>query len=82
MVSNTTLKADAAQPWQFGLQDPATPIAEGIIAFHHDLMFILVFVVGLVVWFGLRHCCRRTMATIFEVAIDCRVFVVVVRVSS
>lgn len=45
LVSNTTLKADAAQPWQFGLQDPATPIAEGIIAFHHDLMFILVFVV-------------------------------------
>ena len=45
LISGTTLKADAAQPWQFGLQDPATPIAEGIIAFHHDLMFILVFVV-------------------------------------
>jgi len=44
LISGTTLKADAAQPWQYGLQDPATPIAEGIIAFHHDLMFILVFV--------------------------------------
>lgn len=52
--SNTTLKADAAQPWQFGLQDPATPIAEGIIAFHHDLMFILVFVVVFVSWMLFR----------------------------
>jgi len=40
---------DAALPWQFGLQDPATPIAEGIIRFHHDLMFILIFVVEILV---------------------------------
>ena len=30
---------DAAEPWQLSFQDPATPIAEGIITFHHDLMF-------------------------------------------
>jgi len=41
---------DAALPWQFGFQDPATPIAEGIIRFHHDLMFILIFVVAFVSW--------------------------------
>nr|ANO44478.1 cytochrome c oxidase subunit II [Schizochytrium sp. TIO1101] len=41
---------DAATPWQFGFQDPATPIAEGIIRFHHDLMFIMVFVVVFVFW--------------------------------
>lgn len=45
---------DAAQPWQFGLQDPATPIAEGIIRFHHDLMFIIIFVVIFVSWMLFR----------------------------
>ena len=30
---------DASSPWQLGFQDPATPVMEGIITFHHDLMF-------------------------------------------
>lgn len=46
----TTLDADVALPWQYGLQDPATPVAEGIIHFHHDLMFILIVVVVFVSW--------------------------------
>ena len=33
LVSGQSLNADAAVNWQYGLQDPATPIAEGIIAF-------------------------------------------------
>jgi len=41
---------DAATPWQFGIQDPATPIAAGIYQFHHDLIFILIFVVVFVSW--------------------------------
>jgi cytochrome c oxidase subunit 2 len=41
---------DAALPWQFGIQDPATPIAVGIYKFHHDLIFILIFVVVFVSW--------------------------------
>jgi len=45
---------DSAAFWQFGLQDPATPIAEGILRFHHDLMFILVFVVVFVSWIMFR----------------------------
>ena len=45
---------DAALPWQFGFQDPATPIIEGIIRFHHDLIFILVFVVVFVSWILFR----------------------------
>lgn len=49
-VFGTSLAADAARPWQFGIQDPATPVAEGIIHFHHDLMFILIFVVVFVCW--------------------------------
>lgn len=32
---------DFAQEWQLGFQDPATPITEGIIDLHHDIMFLL-----------------------------------------
>jgi cytochrome c oxidase subunit 2 len=39
------LQADAPVAWQLGLQDPATPVMEGIINFHNDLMVLLVFVV-------------------------------------
>ena len=35
---------DAPLPWQLGFQDPATAIMEGIINFHHDLFFFLVFI--------------------------------------
>lgn len=42
--------ADAARPWQFGMQDPATPVAEGIIEMHHDLMTLMIFVVVFVGW--------------------------------
>lgn len=39
---------DAPEFWQVGFQDAATPVMEGIISLHHDLMFflcvILVFV--------------------------------------
>lgn len=45
LFGGASLNADAAVNYQFGYQDPATPIAEGIIAFHHDLMFILILVV-------------------------------------
>lgn len=34
---------DSATPWQLGFQDAATPVMEGIINLHHDLMFFLVF---------------------------------------
>lgn len=42
--------ADAALPWQLGFQDPATPVAAGIINFHNDLIAILIFVVIFVSW--------------------------------
>jgi len=32
---------DAAEAWQFGIQDPATPNAEGMIFFHNYLMLFL-----------------------------------------
>lgn len=42
--NSNSLIADAATPWQFGLQDPATPVIRGIIHFHHDLMVLFIFV--------------------------------------
>ena len=31
-------------------QDPASPVMEGIIEFHHDLMFIITFIVFFVLY--------------------------------
>jgi len=40
LAANTQIAhSDAAKPWQLGFQDPATPTMEGIVNFHHDLMF-------------------------------------------
>jgi cytochrome c oxidase subunit 2 len=41
---------DVAESWQIGFQDPATPVMEGIINFHNDLMFFLIIVVIFVSW--------------------------------
>jgi len=40
---------DAAVPYQINFQDPASPIMEGIIDLHHDIMFFLIIVVVFVV---------------------------------
>lgn len=48
------VQCDAAVPWQYGLQDPATPVAEGVLRFHHNLMFILILVVVFVAWMLFR----------------------------
>jgi len=39
--SNNTTLCDHAEPWQLRFQDPATPVMEGIISLHHDIMFVL-----------------------------------------
>ena len=36
---------DSVSGYQYGIQDPSTPVGEGIIVFHHDLMVLLLFVV-------------------------------------
>lgn len=41
---------DAPQPWQYGFQDPATPIMQGIIDLHHDISFFLLSIVVFVSW--------------------------------
>lgn len=48
--SNTCVFLDAAEPWQLDFQDPATPIMEGIISFHDDLMFFVVTIGVFVAW--------------------------------
>lgn len=41
---------DAAEDWQLGFQDPATPIMEGIINLHYDLMFFICVISIFVSW--------------------------------
>lgn len=41
---------DAPLPWQLGFQEAATPIMEGIISLHNDIMAIIVFIVIFVSW--------------------------------
>ena len=38
----TVALAEYAVPWQKTFQDPASPIMEGIINLHHDIMFIIL----------------------------------------
>lgn len=45
---------DIAEDWQLGFQDPATPIMEGIINLHHDLMFFLCVISVFVTWMLFR----------------------------
>jgi cytochrome c oxidase subunit 2 len=41
---------DAPKVWQIGLQDPATPVMEGIIDFHNHLMVFIVPIITFVLW--------------------------------
>lgn len=45
---------DSVESWQLGFQDPATPIMEGIINLHHDLMFFLCVILIFVSWILFR----------------------------
>lgn len=40
----TIAYCDAAEPWQLGFQDAATPIMQGIIDLHHDIFFFLILI--------------------------------------
>jgi cytochrome c oxidase subunit 2 len=46
---------DVAEPWQINFQDPATPVLEGIIDFHNDLMILLT-VIGVMVFWVMGRC--------------------------
>ena len=40
---------DWPKNWQLSFQDPASPIFEGIINLHHDIMFLLIFIAVFVI---------------------------------
>jgi hypothetical protein len=44
LISSDTLLG-MATPGQIGFQTPATPIMEGLIDLHHDIMFFLTFII-------------------------------------
>nr|UNJ18896.1 cytochrome c oxidase subunit 2 [Cyanidiaceae sp.] len=54
LLINYEVLNDAAQPWQLGFQDPATPIMEGIVNMHHDIMFFLILIFIFVLWMLFR----------------------------
>lgn len=41
---------DAAEAWQLGVQDPATPAMEGMLLFHEYLVFFLILIGMFVFW--------------------------------
>lgn len=49
---------DVAKGWQRGLQEPATPVAEGIIRFHSDRLMVMRRVTVFVCWV-MRRCVMR-----------------------
>lgn len=52
LILSFTADCAAPAPWQLSLQTPATPVAQGMISFHHYLMFILI-IIGVMVFFVL-----------------------------
>jgi len=45
---------DAIYPWQRNFQDAASPIMEGIINFHNDLMYFLIIIIIFIFYFLIR----------------------------
>ena len=44
MFDKSIVYCESAVPWQLGFQDPATPIMEGIVTLHHEIMAVIVFI--------------------------------------
>ena len=42
--------ADAPESFQYGFQDPATPVMIGLINLHHDIMFLIILIMVSVSW--------------------------------
>lgn len=47
---NVVESSPVSHNWQFGFQTPASPVLEGIIAFHDDLMIFLTLILGFVMY--------------------------------
>ena len=53
-LTSSHVSCDAPEKWLLGFQDPATPIMEGIINLHHDLMFFICVISVFVTWMLFR----------------------------
>jgi cytochrome c oxidase subunit 2 len=51
---NTIIFCDSPENWQISFQDPASPIMEGIITLHHDIVFYETIIFGIVFWIFIR----------------------------
>ena len=54
----TRRRCDVAKGWQMGRQEPATPVAEGIIRFHSDRRMVMLRVTVFVCWMLIRTVLR------------------------
>lgn len=45
-----TVLTDAPEAWQLGFQDPASPVMQGIIDLHHDIVFFMIVILVFVLW--------------------------------
>jgi cytochrome c oxidase subunit 2 len=45
---------DYAQPYQLGFQDSASPIMEGIVDLHHDIMFFMFIISVFILYLLIR----------------------------
>ena len=50
ITNQGTVHVNAAQNWQYGFQTPYSPIAEGILHFHDDLVVFLTFILFFVLY--------------------------------
>jgi len=50
LILADVVSCDYAEKWQLLFQDPASPIMEGIINLHHEIMFILIVIAIFVAW--------------------------------
>lgn len=53
-ISSNNSFCDYANKLQISFQDPATPVMEGIIVLHHDLLFVLTIIGAFVTWILFR----------------------------
>jgi cytochrome c oxidase subunit 2 len=50
LVRILNIYADAPESFQYGFQDPATPVMIGLINLHHDIMFLIILIMVSVSW--------------------------------
>ena len=46
---NVLIFLDSSRPWQIFFQDAASPVMEGIVNLHNELMFFLTFILFFVI---------------------------------